>query len=207
MVYVKFKRLMDCISSFFLFFLLLIPMVIIAILTTIFIREFPIFKQKRVGKNEKIFMLYKFKSMKEMYDGDGKLLADDLRISTYGKLLRSSSLDELPQLINIFRGDMSFVGPRPLLVEYLDKYTEQERMRHRVLPGLTGLAQISGRNSITWAEKFELDIYYVKNISLLMDFRILILTLKKVISSDGISTSASITPSKYLGSSNDTYKK
>lgn len=140
-----------------------------------------VFRQKRPGLNEKIFTVMKFRSMNSKRGEDGKLLPDEQRITTLGKFLRKSSLDELPQLFNVLRGDMSFVGPRPLLPRYLPYYTEEEKLRHRVRPGITGLAQVNGRNAISWDKKLAYDVEYVKNISFLNDLKILLLTAKKVI--------------------------
>ena len=140
-----------------------------------------IFKQERPGKNEKIFTLYKFRTMTDEKNENGELLPDEQRLTKFGKLLRSTSLDELPELINIIKGDMAIVGPRPLLVRYLPYYTEEERHRHDVKPGLTGLAQVSGRNLLKWEERFKIDVNYVKNISFKIDMKIFFLTIKKVL--------------------------
>jgi lipopolysaccharide/colanic/teichoic acid biosynthesis glycosyltransferase len=146
----------------------------------------PFFTQLRPGKDEKIFKLIKFRSMTCETDKNGQLLPDEVRLTRYGKILRSTSLDELPELINILKGDMSIVGPRPLLVEYLPYYTDEERHRHDVRPGLTGLAQVNGRNNLTWEEKFGFDLIYVSNIAFCKDVEIIILTIKKVISRSDI---------------------
>ncbi len=151
----------------------------------------PFFFQKRPGKigkdgEEKIFTLIKFRTMSNKKDENGKLLPDSQRLNKYGRLLRATSLDEIPELINILKGDMSFVGPRPLAVSYLPYYTEEERHRHDVRPGLTGLAQVSGRNSISWEKKFEYDVEYVNNMSLAMDIKVMFLTVKKVFVREGI---------------------
>ena len=159
----------------------------------------PFFTQLRPGKinkrtgKEKIFNLIKFRTMTNEKDAEGNLLPDEKRLTKYGKFLRSTSLDELPELINIFIGNMSIVGPRPLLVSYLPYYTEKERHRHNVRPGLTGLAQIKGRNSVSWEKRFELDIEYVQEVSLLKDIGILFLTVKKVLSHEGIAENTNLT--------------
>lgn len=175
------KRLIDIFLSgaglLFLWPLLLL----LAVIGWIKMKGNPFFTQTRPGKGEKLFKLIKFRSMTCEKDKDGKDLPDDVRLTKYGKLLRSTSLDELPELINIFIGDMSFVGPRPLLPEYLPYYTEEERRRHEVLPGLTGWAQINGRNAISsWEERFAYDLEYVENVSLWMDIKIVFLTVRKV---------------------------
>lgn len=145
-----------------------------------------VFRQKRPGLNEKIFTVMKFRSMNSKRGEDGELLPDEQRITTLGKFLRKSSLDELPQLFNVLRGDMSFVGPRPLVPQYLPYYTDEEKLRHSVRPGITGLAQVNGRNAISWDRKLAYDVEYVKNISFLNDLKILFLTAKKVLSSSGV---------------------
>ena len=145
-----------------------------------------LFRSERPGLNEELFTIYKFRSMTDKRDPNGVLLPDDQRLTHFGKLLRSTSLDELPSLFNILNGDMSVVGPRPLLVEYLDLYNEEQKRRHNVRPGLTGLAQISGRNEATWIRRLELDIEYVEKISITLDIKILLITLKKVFVREGI---------------------
>ena len=159
----------------------------------------PFFTQERPGKDEKIFKLIKFRSMSEEKDKDGNYLPDDVRLNSYGKKLRSTSLDELPELINILIGDMAIVGPRPLLVQYLPLYNEEQRHRHDVRPGLTGLAQVNGRNSISWKEKFEYDIKYVKNITLSGDIKIILKTVKNVLSHEGITGEGSSTVEYFNG--------
>lgn len=145
------------------------------------------FVQERPGRNEKIFKLYKFRTMTDQKDEDGNLLPDELRLTPLGQMLRTTSIDELPELWNILKGDMSIVGPRPLLVDYLKEYNSEQKCRHNVRPGLTGLAQIMGRNNISWDEKFKYDIAYVKNVSLKLDIQIILKTIRVVISRDGIS--------------------
>ena len=166
-MYKKFiKRFLDLILSLMALILLMPLMLIIYILVRVKLGKPAIFKQERPGKDEKIFTLYKFRTMTDEKDENGNLLPDEQRLTKFGKMLRSTSLDELPELVNIIKGDMSIVGPRPLLVEYLPLYTEEQKKRHLVKPGLTGLAQISGRNAITWKQKFKEDIEYINNITL-----------------------------------------
>ena len=159
-----------------------------------------IFVQKRPGKDEKIFKIYKFRTMTNDRDENGNLLPDKDRLKGVGKFIRSTSLDELPQLFNVLKGDMSFVGPRPLLVEYLPLYNETQRKRHSCLPGITGWAQVNGRNAISWEQKFEYDVWYVENLSFLLDMKILWMTLLKVIKRSGISQEGEVTMEKFKGS-------
>lgn len=187
-MYAKYiKRILDLILSLMALIVLTPLMIIIGILVRINLGSPIIFKQKRPGKNEKIFTLYKFRTMTDKRDIDGNLLPDEYRLTKFGKFLRSTSLDELPELINIIKGDMAIVGPRPLLVEYLPYYTEEEKHRHDVRPGLTGLAQVNGRNAISWEEKFLEDLEYIKNISVKNDIKIIFKTVGKVFKRDGIS--------------------
>jgi len=159
----------------------------------------PFFFQLRPGKNEKIFKLIKFRTMNNRRGADGELLPDSVRLTKIGKFVRRTSLDELPQLFSVLKGDMSLVGPRPLLVEYLPLYNEQQRKRHNVKPGITGWAQINGRNALSWKQKFEYDVWYVENISPALDFKILFKTLQKVVKSDGITSATSATMEKFTG--------
>lgn len=159
-----------------------------------------IFKQERPGLNEKVFKLYKFRTMTDQKDENGNLLPDDVRLTKFGKILRSTSLDELPELINIIKGDMAIVGPRPLLVSYLPLYNEHQARRHEVRPGFTGYAQVHGRNSITWEDKFDKDVYYVDHISFKGDWKIIFRTLKTVLKREGISSSSSVTMEPFRGS-------
>lgn len=175
-----FKRALDFIVSLLALMALSPVLCILVILGAIFMGGNPFFTQERPGKDEKIFKLIKFRSMDNRKDKNGNLLPDDIRLNKYGRLLRSTSLDELPELINILKGDMSIVGPRPLLVEYLPYYTKVEKKRHQILPGLTGLAQVNGRNTLTWEEKFRYDITYVENITLWNDIKIIFKTVEKV---------------------------
>lgn len=162
-----------------------------------------LFRQKRPGKDEKIFGIYKFRTMTNEKDEDGNLLPDDRRLVGIGKFIRSTSLDELPQLFNVLRGEMSFVGPRPLLIEYLDLYDEKQKRRHDVKPGITGWAQVNGRNAISWEQKFDYDVWYVDNQSFLLDIKILWLTFLKVVKRSDISSSTSSTMEKFTGSKNE----
>lgn len=186
-IYEKYiKRLLDIVLSGLALIILSPVIAIVAFLVRVKLGSPVIFKQERPGLNEKIFKMYKFRSMTDERDENGDLLPDEDRLTPFGKKLRSTSLDELPELWNIFKGDMSIVGPRPLAVLYLPYYTEEERLRHTVRPGLTGLAQINGRNAISWEEKFGYDIKYVKNISLRLDISIFFGTIGKVLKREGI---------------------
>ncbi|MEJ8758827.1 sugar transferase [Enterocloster sp. HCN-30185] len=175
-------------------------MAVTAVLVRIKLGSPVIFKQERPGLHGKIFTLYKFRSMTDAKDKDGNLLPDDVRLTKFGKMLRSTSLDELPELINMLKGDMAVVGPRPLLVRYLPLYNEHQARRHEVRPGFTGYAQVNGRNAITWEEKFEKDVYYVDHITFLGDWKIIFQTLKTVIKREGISSSSSVTMEEFKGS-------
>lgn len=177
---------MDILLSLIALIVLVPVLLIVAILVKIKLGSPIIFKQKRVGLNEKIFTLYKFRTMTDDRDENGELLPDSIRLTKLGKMLRYTSLDELPQLFNILKGDMSLIGPRPLLVEYLPFYNEHQKRRHNVRPGLSGLAQISGRNTITWEDRFDLDVKYTHNITFLGDLKIMFITLKKVFNKEGI---------------------
>ena len=158
-----------------------------------------LFTQDRPGKDEKVFKLYKFRTMTNERDKSGELLPDEIRLTKFGRLLRSTSLDELPSLINILRGDMSVVGPRPLLVRYLPRYNDRQRHRHDVRPGLTGYAQSHGRNTVSWKDKFEMDVYYTENMSFWMDVSIILLTIKSVLFREGISSETSATMEEFMG--------
>lgn len=194
-----FKRIIDFFLSLFGIIVLLPIFLVLIVLGTVFMRGNPFFTQLRTGKNEKIFKLIKFRTMDNRKDADGKLLPDDVRLNKYGRLLRSTSLDELPELFNILKGDMAIVGPRPLLVQYLPLYSKTQKRRHEVLPGLTGWAQVNGRNSISWTERFKLDIEYVNRISFMLDIEILILTVKAVFLHEGISSATSDTMEDFDG--------
>lgn len=199
-IYEKYiKRILDFTLSLIALICLSPILLIVAILVRVKLGSPIIFKQQRPGKDEKIFTLYKFRTMTDEKDEKGNLLPDSQRLTKFGKFLRSTSLDELPELFNILKGDMSIVGPRPLLVEYLPLYNEEQKHRHDVRPGLTGLAQISGRNAITWEEKFEKDIEYVHNISFIWDLKIIINTAVKVFKREGISQEGNVTMEKFTG--------
>ena len=159
----------------------------------------PFFLQNRPGKNEKIFTLIKFKTMNDKKDKNGNLLSDEVRLTGIGKFIRKTSLDEIPQMLNVIKGDMSLVGPRPLLIEYLPLYNQFEKRRHEVKPGITGWAQVNGRNAIGWQQKFEYDVWYVDNISFSLDMKILWRTFAKVLKSEGITDAASVTMKKFTG--------
>ena len=197
------KRLLDFILSLFAIIILSPVLLIVALLVRIKLGSPVIFKQKRPGLNEKIFTLYKFRTMTDAKDEQGNLLPDEIRLTKFGKLLRSTSLDELPELFNTLKGDMSIVGPRPLLVRYLPLYNEHQKHRHDVRPGFTGYAQCNGRNAISWEEKFDLDVYYTKNLTLFMDIKIIIKTVKVVLFSEGISSETSVTMEEFRGSSTE----
>ncbi len=184
------KRPMDIVLSLCAIIMLSPLLLAVAILVRIKLGSPVIFKQKRPGLNEKIFTLYKFRTMTDEKDKNGKLLPDKIRLTEFGKWLRSTSLDELPELFNILKGDMSIIGPRPLLIEYLPLYSERQKTRHRVRPGLSGLAQVSGRNTLKWEDKFDLDVEYVDTISFIGDWKIIFLSLKKALMREGINGSS-----------------
>ena len=194
------KPTIDKIASIILIFLFSPILIIVSLLILIKMGRPIFFTQKRPGKNKKIFTIYKFRTMNNNKDKNGNLLKDDERLPPFGSIIRKLSLDELPQLFNVLKGDMSFIGPRPLLCEYLALYNEKQEKRHLVSPGITGLAQVNGRNAISWEDKFNLDIEYVENISFLMDIKISIKTINKVIKRDGISSSTGKTMEKFKGS-------
>ena len=183
------KRLLDIILSLFAIIILSPIYLIISILVLLFMGWPILFKQPRPGKNEKIFNMYKFRTMTNKKDKNGNLLPNEKRLTKFGNFLRKTSLDELPEFFSIFLGKMSFIGPRPLHVEYLNYYSEEQKHRHDVRPGLTGWAQVNGRNSISWNEKFKFDIYYVNNVSFLLDFKIFLLTIKQVVFKENIYSS------------------
>ncbi|EAI5697199.1 undecaprenyl phosphate N,N'-diacetylbacillosamine 1-phosphate transferase [Campylobacter coli] len=192
------KRIFDFVLALFLL-VLFSPLILITALLLKITQGSVIFTQNRPGLNEKIFKIYKFKTMSDERDEKGELLSDELRLKAFGKIVRSLSLDELLQLFNVLKGDMSFVGPRPLLVEYLPIYNEEQKLRHKVRPGITGWAQVNGRNAISWQKKFELDVYYVKNISFLLDLKIMFLTALKVLKRSGVSKEGHVTTEKFNG--------
>ena len=186
-IYEKYiKRMLDFILSLIALICLSPVLLIVSILVRTKLGSPIIFKQQRPGKNEKIFTLYKFRTMTDEKDENGKLLPDSQRLTKFGKFLRSTSLDELPELINIIKGDMAIVGPRPLLVQYLPYYTEEEKHRHDVRPGLTGLAQIKGRNNLDWNERFKKDIEYIQHITFISDFEVVLFTIKSVFKHENV---------------------
>lgn len=193
------KRVIDFILATAALFVFSPLLIVIAALVRIKLGSPVIFRQQRPGKDGKVFWLYKFRTMKEMYDQNGTLLPDDMRLTEFGKMLRSTSLDELPELWNIIKGDMSIVGPRPLLVEYLPLYNARQRRRHEVRPGITGLAQVCGRNSISWEKRFEMDVNYVNRMSFLLDYRIIVQTVRTVLKREGISSATSVTMEPFRG--------
>jgi len=194
-----FKRVIDILGALFL--LILTSPIIIATAIFIYFKVScdVIFTQARPGLNEKIFKIYKFKTMSDDRDANGELLPDEQRLGRFGKLIRSLSLDELPQLFNVLKGDMSFIGPRPLLIEYLPIYNETQKHRHDVRPGITGLAQVNGRNAISWEKKFEYDVYYAKNLSFMLDVKIALQTIEKVLKRSGVSKEGQATTEKFNG--------
>ncbi|NLY66960.1 MAG: sugar transferase [Tissierellia bacterium] len=199
------KRPMDILLSLVTLIVLWPLILIIAVLVKIKLGSPIIFKQERVGLNEKIFTLYKFRTMTDARDEKGELLSDSARLTKFGKMLRYTSLDELPQLFNILKGDMSIIGPRPLLVEYLPFYKEYHKQRHSVRPGLSGLAQVNGRNAITWEDRFDLDVKYTLNITFLEDLKIIFLTLKKVYKKEGIDFDGPISMEYFEGSKEESF--
>ncbi|MDC7249477.1 MAG: sugar transferase [Sphaerochaetaceae bacterium] len=194
-----FKRPLDFILSLLAIIILSPILLIVAILVRIKLGSPIIFNQKRPGLNEKIFTMYKFRTMTDKKDENGNLLPDSERLTKFGKKLRSTSLDELPELFNILKGDMSIVGPRPLLVQYLPLYNEEQKHRHDVRPGLTGLAQVNGRNRVRWEKKFFFDICYIKKLSFKLDLYIFFITILKVFKKDGINQDYNITMPKFKG--------
>lgn len=193
------KRFLDIVLSAGAIIVLSPVMAVTAVLVRVKLGSPVIFKQKRPGKDEKIFEMYKFRSMTDARDENGELLPDEVRLTSFGKKLRASSLDELPELFNILKGDMSVVGPRPLLVQYLPLYNAQQKRRHEVRPGVTGYAQVHGRNAITWEEKFEKDVYYVDHMTFLRDWMIIFQTIKAVVKKEGISSETSVTMELFEG--------
>lgn len=193
------KRLIDLLVSVSILIILLPLMIIITITLLILNQGSPFFMQTRPGKKEAIFKIMKFKTMNDRRDSYGNLLPDSERLTKFGKFLRKTSLDEIPQLLNVLKGDMSLIGPRPLLVEYLPLYNVQQKKRHDVRPGITGWAQVNGRNAISWQKKFEYDTWYVDNISWLLDIKIILMTIKKVINSESVNYSDTVTMEKFIG--------
>lgn len=194
------KRICDFLLAFVAICLLAVPFGIVALLVRTKLGSPVIFKQERPGKDGKIFTIYKFRTMTDERDEKGELLPDEVRLTKFGQLMRNLSVDELPEIYNILKGDMSFVGPRPLLIQYLPLYNKRQSMRHNVRPGLTGLAQVNGRNLITWEEKFEWDVEYVENISPWLDIKILFKTVINVLKQEGINSETSATMEAFTGS-------
>lgn len=194
-----FKRFLDILGSVVLTTITLPIMIVVAILIYFKLSKSVIFTQARPGLNAKIFKIYKFKTMSEERDENGELLPDEQRLTKFGKTIRSLSLDELPQLFNVLKGDMSFIGPRPLLIEYLPLYNARQAKRHNVRPGITGLAQVNGRNAISWEQKFKFDVEYVENLSFIMDVKIALMTVKKVLNRSGVSKEGHVTTEKFDG--------
>lgn len=193
------KRSLDIILSFVILVVFSPILIITFILLTIANKGEAFFIQRRPGKNARIFKILKFKSMNDKKGADGKLLPDSQRITKVGQFVRQTSLDEIPQLFNVLKGDMSIIGPRPLLIQYLPLYNEEQRKRHNVRPGITGWAQVNGRNTVPWPQRFELDVWYVNNVSFILDLKILWLTVLKVIKRDGISSETSATMEAFTG--------
>ncbi|MDO5147878.1 MAG: sugar transferase [Oscillospiraceae bacterium] len=198
-----FKRVIDFVLSLIALIVLSPVLLILCGLGAVFMRGNPFFTQLRPGKDEKIFKLIKFRTMDNRKDKDGNLLPDEVRLNAYGKFLRSTSLDELPELLNILVGDMAIIGPRPLLVRYLERYNDEQKHRHDVRPGLTGYAQAHGRNAVSWEEKFAMDVWYTRNISFMTDVKIIIDTVKSVLKRDGISSETSATMEEFMGTPED----
>lgn len=194
------KRMLDFLLSLIALIILSPIFLLVAILVRVKLGTPVIFKQERPGRNGRIFILYKFRTMLDQKDNNNQYLPDEKRMTAFGKILRSTSLDELPELFNILKGDMSIVGPRPLLKEYLSLYNETQKRRHEVRPGLTGLAQVNGRNRITWEEKFKQDVFYVDHVSFLQDVKIIMKTIIKVVKREGISSQNGETMEKFKGS-------
>ena len=207
-MYKFFKRFFDILLSAFLLIILSPVMLAASLAVKISDGGHVFFKQKRPGKNGKIFTVYKFRTMSEKTeDENGNPLSDMERMTKTGAFLRKTSLDELPQFMNVLKGEMSFIGPRPLLCEYLDLYTPEQMRRHDVRPGITGWAQVNGRNAISWEEKFDCDIYYVDNMSLALDIKIIFMTIKNVLAHSGINSSESDTMEKFRGTAKETVEK
>ncbi|WP_028771779.1 sugar transferase [Shewanella waksmanii] len=197
------KRIFDFCVALLALLAFLPLLIIVALLVKKNLGSPVLYSQRRPGLHGKIFTMYKFRSMKDTTDSSGKVLSDEERLTSFGKKLRSTSLDELPGLWNVLKGDMSLVGPRPLLVEYLPLYDEEQARRHNVKPGITGWAQVNGRNAISWEDKFRLDVWYVKHSSLVLDIKILLMTVKKVFIKEGISADTHVTMQPFKGTRKD----
>lgn len=202
-----FKRIIDFMLSLIAIIILSPLLIILSALGFVFMKGNPFFTQERPGKNEKIFRLVKFRTMDNRRDKDGKLLPDEERLNSYGNFLRSTSLDELPELINILIGDMAIVGPRPLLVRYIERYNEEQHHRHDVRPGLTGYAQAHGRNGVSWEDKFAMDVWYTKNITFIGDIKILLDTVKIVLKREGVNSETSATMEEFMGTPDEIKSK
>ena len=197
------KRILDFVLSLIAIICLAPVYLIVAILVRVKLGSPVLFTQDRPGKDAKIFKMYKFRSMMDAKDAEGNLLPDDVRLTKFGRTLRATSLDELPELFNILKGDMSIVGPRPLLVRYLERYNEEQKHRHDVRPGLTGLAQVNGRNAISWEDKFRYDVEYTRNVTFMGDCKIILKTVAKVFKKEGISSETSVTMEEFWGTDKD----
>lgn len=199
MIYKYIKRILDIISSLLAIIILSPLLAVTAVLVKTKLGSPVLFRQERPGKDEKIFTLMKFRTMTDERDENGELLPDEVRLTKFGKFLRSTSIDELPELFNILKGDMSVIGPRPLLVEYIPRYNEHQHRRHEVRPGLSGWAQVNGRNTVSWEDKFDMDVHYVDNYSFAMDVKILFMTVLNVLKKEGISSETSATMEVFMG--------
>lgn len=203
-VYEKYiKRPQDILLSILGIIALIPALLIVATFVKIKLGSPVIFAQNRPGKNGKIFKMYKFRTMTNEKDENGNLLPDSIRLTKFGKMLRATSLDELPELWNVLKGDMSIIGPRPLLISYLELYSDEQKRRHEVRPGISGYAQVNGRNAISWEDKFKLDVHYVDNISLKEDWKIIFKTIKKVLFKEGISSDTSVTMEPFRGNDDE----
>jgi lipopolysaccharide/colanic/teichoic acid biosynthesis glycosyltransferase len=201
------KRILDFLISFTAILITLPIMLLVGLSLVVFGKNNIFFIQERPGKDAKIFRVVKFKTMSDDKDNNGKLLPDSRRLTRTGKILRASSLDELPQLFNVLKGDMSLVGPRPLLTDYLPLYNERQARRHDVKPGITGWAQVNGRNSVSWEDRLEMDAWYVENLSFKLDMKIILLTVLKVVRQEGISSSSAATMERFKGSGSTVHNK
>jgi lipopolysaccharide/colanic/teichoic acid biosynthesis glycosyltransferase len=203
-IYTNFiKRIMDFSIALVALIFLFPVFLFVFLVLTISNQGKPLFFQKRPGKNEKPFNIIKFKTMNDKKDSQGEFLPFDQRVTKLGRFIRNYSLDEIPQLFNVLKGDMSIIGPRPLLLQYLPLYNAHQKQRHQLKPGITGWAQVNGRNAITWEEKFNLDVWYVHNISFLLDLKILVLTLKKIIIKEGVNSEADLNMPTFMGTENE----
>lgn len=203
MIYKYIKRILDIISSLLAIIVLSPFLGVLTVIGAFEMKGNPFFAQERPGKDEKIFKLVKFRTMTNAKDENGELLSDADRLTRYGKFLRNTSLDELPELFNIIKGDMSVIGPRPLLVQYLPRYNAHQHRRHEVKPGLSGWAQVNGRNAISWEDKFNYDVEYVDNYSIVMDIKILFMTILNVLKREGISSETSATMEEFMGTAEE----